>query len=373
LSLNYWGESDSRSLFRNEALALTGFGLIILSRVVSRKAVLNLRLYTVFMVLLSTGAAAGLSALMSDSIDTAELSYSEGRDALKALLHPGAGNYIVDIDSYVNGLIVDDEKNLAEKEAEILALNTRIAAMESELSLFEAARKETESIRQENIALKAAVKAALDESNTARIRSDGNGEVTVVVNGEEIRRVIGFAGAVNPDLPMVRDFAAALASKTPGSYYRDDGDRWAAGPDGVKQIIGIHRYISGEWKYVNDPAQTVHDYNSPAHRTLAVGLAGDCDDYAILVSSSIEAIGGKTRIMGGGCSGGAHAWPEVYIGSRTAFNEAFAIISREYPGRKIQYSTDSIGGCWLPLDWQLGVYSCGENPEVIYQRIGGTS
>ncbi|MCK5737357.1 MAG: hypothetical protein KAH21_12805, partial [Spirochaetaceae bacterium] len=171
-----------------------------------------------------------------------------------------------------------------------------------------------------------------------------------------------------PDIPMVRDFAAALASEHPGSYYREKnyGDS-SPGSIGVKQIITIHRYISSEWKYVNDPMFVNQDYYSPAHRTLAAGLAGDCDDYAVLMAASIEAVGGKTRIMAGSCAEGGHAWPEVYIGAKDAWKEALREIGLVYPGRTIQYLTDGSGKYWLTLDWQLGRYSCGSNAHVIYQ------
>ena len=43
------------------------------------------------------------------------------------------------------------------------------------------------------------------------------------------------------------------------------------------------------WVYVNDPAGT--DYYAKASESLRL-LRGDCDDYAILMASLIESIGG---------------------------------------------------------------------------------
>jgi hypothetical protein len=317
------------------------------------------------------GATAAASVLIPEGAGDEVLSYDEGRQVLLSMLHPGAGDYVEDIDDYVEDLLDDETLDPGERIATIEALNERILAMEAELVLFESTREQNAAQTAEIEALRRQVDAALKRASDAESRPVGNGQVIVTLNGEEVNRVRGFAAAVKPGAPMVRDFAVALASQAPGSYYRDGGDQYAAGKEGVKQIIAIHSYISAEWKYVNDPVKIGADYYSPAHRTIAAGLAGDCDDFSILVSSAIEAVGGKTRIMGGSCSGGNHAWPEVYIGNRSAFNEAMKVISRAYPGRTIEYTTDSAGGHWLCLDWDLGDYSCGKSAQVLYQRIGG--
>ncbi|MDT8298121.1 MAG: transglutaminase-like domain-containing protein, partial [Spirochaetaceae bacterium] len=303
----------------------------------------------------------------------ADLSYIEGRDALVALLHPEAGDYVEDIDGFVDDLLDDQTLDPSDRKAQIRALNDRIRVMEAELALFEAARNRNAAQAAEIEALRNQVEIAMKRAADAESRPDGKGGIIVTLDGEEVRRVQSFQAAVRPEMPMVRDFAVTLASRSPGSYYRNDGDPYGVSREGMEQIIAIHSYISGEWKYVNDPASIGADYFSPAHRTIAAGLAGDCDDFSVLVSSAIEAVGGKTRIMGGSCSGGYHAWPEVYIGGSAAFSDAMKIISRAYPGRTIQYSTDAAGGHWLCLDWELGTYSCGGGARVLYQRIGGVS
>ena len=374
LSLNYWVYSRDGWLgqvIRNEVLALAGFVLLILSRLVGGRSTLNGRRFLIITAVITLGATVAGSAFIPGDIRNDELSYDEGRQVLISMLHPGAGNYVEDIDDYVDDILEDETLDPEERAATIRALNDRIQAMESELALFESTREENAAQVAEIEALRSQVDAALKRAADAESRPDGKGQVIVTLNGEEVTRVRGFAAAVEPDAPIVRDFAVVLASKVPGSYYRDDGDKYAAGKNGVKQIIAIHNYISTEWKYVNDPVSIGSDYYSPAHRTIAAGLAGDCDDFSVLVSSAIEAVGGKTRIMGGSCSGGYHAWTEVYIGSKGAFNEAVQIISRTYPGRKVGYMTDIAGGYWLCLDWQLGEYSCGNDAHVLYQRLGG--
>jgi len=345
---------DRLSLFHDESLAVTGLMIIIGSRIVALRLTMNTRRYYSVFGLFTAAAVLGLGALVPAGMNTEELSFSQGKAALLAVLHPEARDYIDDIDGYVNDLIEDDSLDPAEKEAEIQILNRRIIEMEAELSLFEEMREENRDNRREIAMLRQRVEEAL-----AR---EGSGD------GEGFSPVMSFAQAVQPDLPVVRDFAAALAAESPGSFYRSRsfGDP-SPGTIGMKQIITIHRYISGEWKYVNDPMFVDRDYYSPAGRTISTGLAGDCDDYAILTASAIEAIGGKTRIMSGSCSEGGHAWPEVYIGERSAWNEAMRVVDAEYPGRKIQYIRDDSGEYWLCLDWQLGIYSCGGSPEVRYQ------
>ena len=50
------------------------------------------------------------------------------------------------------------------------------------------------------------------------------------------------------------------------------------GPVGILQICEVHTYLSGIWKYVNDPTVEWRDYLSPADRTIALGFDGDCGD-----------------------------------------------------------------------------------------------
>ncbi len=350
------------------ALALAGFGLIITGRITATRLTLNARRYYIGAGLLTLIAVVTVGALLPVENANADLSYVEGKAALTALLHPGAGEYIEDIDDYVEDLMEDETLDPAAREVEIIALNRRIAAMEAELVLFEEIREENTAKRREIAVLERRVKEAMDRVSDIESRPGESGDIIVKVDGKELQRVAVLEQAVRPDIPMVRDFAAVLASEHPGSYYR--GKTYgnpSPGSIGVKQIITIHRYISGNWKYVNDPMFVNQDYYSPAHRTLAAGLAGDCDDYAVLTAASIEAIGGKTRIMAGSCDEGGHAWPEVYIGARDAWNEAIRVIGSVYPGRTIQYLTDSSGEYWLTLDWQLGRYSCGGSAHVIYQ------
>ena len=104
------------------------------------------------------------------------------------------------------------------------------------------------------------------------------------------------------------------------------------------------------------------DFYSPADRTIAIGLAGDCDDFSTLNASCVEAIGGISRVMGGFCSAGGHAWAEVLIGTEEHWNYAVKEIRSFYnkPNMKLKPSIDANGLYWLPLDWVMGQKSCAQ-------------
>ena len=172
-----------------------------------------------------------------------------------------------------------------------------------------------------------------------------------------------FAEAVTPNKPCVRDFAVNLAKRNPGPYSRT---AQFPGPEGIKQICSIHLYLSNNWKYVSDPTAVRDDYYSTASRSLAIGMAGDCDDYSIVMASSVQAIGGITRIVGGFCRNGGHAWAEVLIGNKSEWNNAKKII-QNFNHKTISATLDEQGQYWLPLDWRLGEYTCHEKElEILY-------
>ena len=120
-----------------------------------------------------------------------------------------------------------------------------------------------------------------------------------------------------------------------------------------------------KWRYVNDPRGI--DYMAPAHESIEAGLAGDCDDFAILMASLIEAIGGKTRVILAWGPKGGHAYAEVYVGNENDVQRLIDWISNysdEY-GRlrkklyrwllgenyTFHYHKEGSGECWLNLDW----------------------
>ena len=149
--------------------------------------------------------------------------------------------------------------------------------------------------------------------------------------------------------PVVRDYAARLAAKYPGKY-------------NLKQMSSIYDDVFQKWKFVNDPEG---EYISPASRTIQNGLIGDCDDYAVLMCSLIEAIGGDCRLVLAFGKEGNHVYAEAKI---KANQESLDEINSHYAGalhtqsdlgavRRINYHSEPDGE-WLNLD-QISAYPGG--------------
>ncbi|ORC37390.1 hypothetical protein B4O97_04150 [Marispirochaeta aestuarii] len=319
--------------------------------------VLNRQLFSLVLpVVLVVSVTAG-SFLLPESTD---ITYRGELDSVRrvlAQLDP-AYKVVLGMEQELSSYIEDKLQNKDDKEEEealVHELNSRIQQMEDELARFKAVEEENVLYRDEIAALKRKIgdMEVRDKSTVA------------------IRRVATISEAVRPASPVVRDFAVRLASAHPGSFSRFSGGYPSPGPEGIAQILSIHRYIAAEWKYISDPLSSGTDYYSPADRTIALGLSGDCDDFAVLLASCIEAIGGRARILHGSCSDGAHAWAEAYIGSVAAWNETVSITRKFYPGRSVSYlEPRSADDYWLCLDWQAGIYSCGENPGYMYETQG---
>ncbi|MBP1908877.1 transglutaminase-like domain-containing protein [Methanolobus bombayensis] len=141
---------------------------------------------------------------------------------------------------------------------------------------------------------------------------------------------------VDPYDVQVRTMAAASAKKYPGQY-------------NIYQICHLFDDTKENIQYISDPRGK--DLWSTPGETMTVG-AGDCDDYAILLASLIEAIGGTSRVY----LTDTHAFAAAYIGNDT---EIMAdAISNYYGPVPIYYTTDEYG-CWLMLDPTSSIYAGG--------------
>ena len=101
-----------------------------------------------------------------------------------------------------------------------------------------------------------------------------------------------------------------------------------------------------------------------ASETIANEYAGDCDDFAIVLSAMIEAIGGESRIVMIDGEQGGHAYAEVCVQE-----EAEAVARRlsvhyrnnwdRYLGRErlenIHFRSSPSCPVWLNLDWNARV------------------
>ena len=150
--------------------------------------------------------------------------------------------------------------------------------------------------------------------------------------------------------PVTRDFAISLAAKSPGNF-------------NLGQVCYIYDYLFNNWKYVNDPRG--FEYFSSASETIKSNLAGDCDDFAILMASLISAIGGTARISLAFNNTSGHAFTEVCLDNMSppvSVQSAYTYINSHYQGffqklfgisavESIWYRPDNSNRAWLNLDW----------------------
>lgn len=139
----------------------------------------------------------------------------------------------------------------------------------------------------------------------------------------EDRTASAIHAALHPPDPAVRDYAVSLIRPGHGGTFR------------MSQACDIWDGVAGRWTYVEDPRGS--EYLSPPGRTIALGLKGDCDDYALLLAALIESAGGHARIVYARNGTMGHAYPEVFIGTTPEeFERAAGYI-------RARYGADAIG------------------------------
>ena len=116
----------------------------------------------------------------------------------------------------------------------------------------------------------------------------------------EEKRLHAYQQAMDIENPTTRNYAVRIA----GNYQ---------GELNVDQICEIYSHIYNHWKYVNDPR--VMEYLSKASETIKNGLNGDCDDFAVLLASSLQSVGAKIRINDAYDVNkkSGHAFVEIYL------------------------------------------------------------
>lgn len=178
--------------------------------------------------------------------------------------------------------------------------------------------------------------------------------------------------AVDPENTITRNKAVEIASD-------------ASGPYNVDQICYIYKYLMDNWEYVSDPRGI--DYISSGNNTITVAEriasrqnrsvagAGDCDDYAVLTASLIEAIGGATRVVLAHGEDQGHIYTEVYLGD-TDSNSTKAILNFLMGkfGCDMVYGhlAEEDGSFWLNLDWNSthpgGPFFRSQRQSIAYVR-----
>ncbi len=190
---------------------------------------------------------------------------------------------------------------------------------------------------------------------------------------QEVKGTIDLIeNAVDPENTLTRNTAVEVAADAPGPY-------------NIDQICYIYKYLRDNWEYVSDPRGI--DYISSGNNTIkvaekiaarqnkSVAGAGDCDDYAVLTASLIEAIGGATRVVLAHGEGQGHVYTEVYLGSiNTNSTKAILNLLRNKFNCDLVYGhlADENKSFWLNLDWNSthpgGPFFKSQKQSIAYVR-----
>lgn len=139
----------------------------------------------------------------------------------------------------------------------------------------------------------------------------------------------------------VKNKAASVISQSSGKF-------------NISQVCDIFDYCFDNWNYVSDAS---FETFQSASKSINNGLRGDCEDFAILLSSMLISIGGDARITTAfKNSSSGHAYAEINLGNanmQDVANYIAARYKRVWTG-KIHYRIDSYKNCWMNLDWSTG-------------------
>ncbi len=188
-------------------------------------------------------------------------------------------------------------------------------------------------------------------SNNSSIEDEGKAQAEEemrIIEATHLNYLKLFKDAMDIDEEQTRLYALDLAAKYPGEF-------------NIDQICEVYSELYKNWKYVNDPRG--REYVAKASTTIKAGLKGDCDDFAILMATMIESIGGETRVVGAyNYEIGGHAYTEVNIGDPEEIPTHLEAVNKHYSkffgklfGRtkvdSLNYRVDEDGNVWLNLDW----------------------
>ncbi|MCL2131513.1 MAG: transglutaminase-like domain-containing protein [Lentimicrobiaceae bacterium] len=131
--------------------------------------------------------------------------------------------------------------------------------------------------------------------------------------------------------------------------------------------LSLIKYIKENYRYVSDPSG--FDYFASPTESISL-MAGDCDDYSILMASVVKAIGGNVRIIWAP----RHVYPELFCGDKASFDKYLSAIylffDKEIGNKQIYYRLDKNQNYWLNIDYTDqypgSVYFCDDVLSIIY-------
>jgi transglutaminase-like putative cysteine protease len=169
--------------------------------------------------------------------------------------------------------------------------------------------------------------------------------------------------AIDFKTPLVRNFAVEAANE----FFVKEQKKHMDYERVLIQSLAVFKKINSNWNYVSDPQED--EYFAKASESVKL-LAGDCDDYSILMAAAVKSIGGKVRltfIKG-------HIYPELLIGTQEDMQKMMPIITeklfKKQIDKPINYYQDKKGNIWINLDYTAnypgGSYMGNEVVEYIY-------
>jgi WD40 repeat protein len=166
--------------------------------------------------------------------------------------------------------------------------------------------------------------------------------------------------------PNIEQTAVTIAKDYPGEY-------------NINQVSEIYDTLVIGWYYFSDPSYSEKYKN--ANLTLqdgktssSVGM-GDCDDFAILMSSLINSLGGSTRITlaSNSSSTEGHAYCELFLGyeNDSQVNDLINWTKAQYGMEEVPGLSRTGNEVWMNLDWWAmnlgGPYFEGDIGRVVWQ------
>lgn len=153
------------------------------------------------------------------------------------------------------------------------------------------------------------------------------------------KTVRGIREKVDHKDSTVRNFAVQHSLESFDEYWPKYGK--------IVRYLSLYRYIRTNFKYVPDAQRD--EYFATARETILNGLGGDCDDHSILMTTCMQAIGARTRIV----LIRGHAYPELYCGNEQDFEamkQAIVLLFNNTPVKEIYYH-EMKGEYWINLDY----------------------
>ncbi|RAJ85305.1 transglutaminase superfamily protein [Chitinophaga dinghuensis] len=153
------------------------------------------------------------------------------------------------------------------------------------------------------------------------------------------KTVRGLREKINYNDSIVRNFSVQHSLDYYDPYFFKYGK--------IVRFLSLFRYINTHFKYVLDSRRD--EYFATPQETIQNGLGGDCDDHSLLMTSCLQSIGARTRIV----LIKGHAYPELYCGNKEEFEVIKQVIILFFPKPPIKeiYYHELKGEYWINLDY----------------------